>query len=160
MFKAIIAMGNNREIGFEDGLPWPKEQGDLKFFKKTTWGQNLVLGRKTFDSLGATWLPNRNIYVLTHFNNYGWTKSDGYFKLGKSCTHIIQNITDLPEGDFWICGGKTIYELFMPKIQEFLVTHIKGSFAADTFMPEFEGQFRRQTLVEDNENFKIIKYER
>lgn len=156
-FKGIIAIAENRVIGLYDKLPWPKEFSDLKFFKEVTWGNNLIMGRKTFQGLGVTWLPNRQLYVLTQFNPFGWDKSECNFAAGKSCTHIITSVDDLKESTYWICGGKTVYDLFMPFIDEFLVTYIKGVFEGDVEMPEFESQFPNREITKETNMFKIVK---
>lgn len=156
-FKGIIAIAENRVIGLDNKLPWPKQFSDLAFFKQMTWGGNLIMGRKTFQGLGLSWLPNRNIYVLTKFNPFGWDKSECNFKAGKSCTTIFQSPSDLPDGDYWVAGGKTIYELFMPQMDEFIVTYIKGVFEGDVEMPEFESQFPKTYVVSENEFYKTVR---
>ena len=154
-FSGIIAIAENRAIGIEHKLPWPKEYSDLKWFKKKTSGGNLIFGRKTFIGLGTVWLPTRELFVLTQFNPFGWNNS--VRKSDKACTHIITNPNDLPDADYWVCGGKSIYELFMPQIEEFFVTYIKGEFKGDTFMPPFEQNFFRREVIEDNQYYSIVR---
>lgn len=158
VFKGIIAIGENRVIGLKDKLPWSKEFSDLKFFKEKTWGGKVIFGRKTFQGLGINWLPNREVYVLTNFNPFGWNVSECNFKVGKAVTKIVQVVDDLPNGEYWVAGGRKIYELFLPQMTEFYVTYIKGSFEGDTFMPEFESQFPHSEVVSDTANYKIVKY--
>lgn len=158
MFKGIIAIAENRVIGNKNYLPWPKDKTDLSFFKKKTWGGNVIFGRRTFEGLGKTWLPNRNIFVMTTFNSYGWQTSACNYTAGKSCTHIVGSIKDLPEGDFWVAGGKGVYDSFMPLIQEFYVTYIKGSYEGDVVMPEFESQFPNKLIVASTENYYTVLY--
>ena len=161
MFKGIIAIAENRVIGNQGRLPWPKEKSDLSFFKEITWGGNVIFGRKTFDGLGKTWLPNRNIYVMTGFNGYGWNQSKCKLAGVNSCTRIIQRDSDLPNGqDFWVCGGKGVYDFFMPQIEEFYVTYINGYYEGDVSMPEFEVQFKKSKTVKQHENYHTVKYSR
>jgi dihydrofolate reductase len=156
MFKGIIAMDDARTIGKDNDLPWPKQNGDLSFFKEKTWGDNVIFGRKTFQGLGRTCLPNRKIYVMTNFNPYGWSYSEINFSGGKGETRIIQHESDLPAEDFWVCGGKAIYNLFLPKMTECFVTYIKGVFDGNVKMNYFENQFPYQKEIAQTENYRTV----
>ena len=159
MYKAIIAISNNRVIGKANKLPWPSEGGDLKFFRETTWGGNLLMGRKTYDGLGTPHLPNRNIFVLTSKNSYGWNYSEFNFPKGKGTTQIFELEQELPkEKDIWICGGKSIYEHFIPQISEFYVTYIKGDYEGDVSIGNFEENFPNKEMLTETENYSIVKY--
>lgn len=151
-------MDENRVIGNGNSLPWPKEKSDLKFFKEKTSGGSLIMGRKTFQGLGTLHLVNRKIYVLTHFNPYSWSVSNLNFQSGSATTHIIKDVNDLPEQDYWVCGGKAVYELFLPKMCEFFVTYIKGQYEGDVIMPEFEKQFKYSKTIDGNMNYHTVWY--
>ena len=157
-FTGIIAIAENRVIGLQNTLPWPREYSDLKFFKEKTWGGRLIMGRKTFQGLGVTWLPNREIFVLTKFNPFGWVISECNFGVGKAKTHICQVPNDLPDGDYWVAGGKSVYDLFMPQITEFYVTYIRGVFEGDVTIPAFEHLFPNQEEVKQTDKFRIVRY--
>jgi dihydrofolate reductase len=155
MMRGIIAMSDNRMIGKGHSLPWANDKGDLKFFKEKTIGHNLIMGKTTFKSLGRVHLPFRKIYVLTHhFNSFGWNVS----ATSDASTHIITSLEDLPKQDYWVCGGKSIYELFLPKMAEFFVTYIKGDFDGDVEMPFFENQFSSHREIVRTDNYRTVWY--
>src|SRR5215813_12546283 len=102
-YKAIAAMSLNRAIGVGNKIPWHLPE-DFKWFKKLTTGHILVMGRKTFESIGKP-LPNRTTFVLTRSSQ----RIDG--------VEVIRNLTEiktrLPESDqreIFICGGAQVYE--------------------------------------------------
>ena len=157
-FKGIVCMSANRVIGLDNKIPWniPEE---MQFFKKITLGGNLIMGRKTYESIKRTCLPFRDIYTLTNFNKYGWTKSEFNFKEGKSCTYIINNLNDLPEKDIWVCGGLSIYNLLKNNLSELYISTIKGVFEGDTVLPNgFEDGFCKKELILDEKNFFVTRY--
>jgi len=158
MFKGIIALENNRGIGIGDKLAWPRAASDLKSFKKLTTGGNVIFGRKTFEGLGVKWLSNRNIFVLSKKNLNNLKDSERTDINAK--TFLINDLKDLPENDYWVAGGLSIYNLFLDKLDEFYVTYIKGSYKCDTFIESFEHKFTKSEILEENERFKIVKYVR
>jgi dihydrofolate reductase len=161
MLKGIVAIAENRVIGMGNNLPWPKELADLSFFKQKTLGSNLIMGRKTFESLGRIHLPNRNIYVLTRDNPFHWTESQCHFKEGISKTFIVPSIDSLRfdlAQDYWVAGGAEIYEKFMPHIQEFFVTYMRGSYAGDVKLPEFEQTFPYMEVINSTMIHQTIRY--
>jgi dihydrofolate reductase len=160
-FKGIMAMAKNRVIGKDKVLPWPMIKADMKFFRETTWDKQLIMGRKSYEGMPNGFLNRRVIWVLTKENKNGWLQMD--FNDGKGRAYgvnIVTNVNDLPDMEYIVCGGAEIYKLFLPKINEFLVTHINQEYGGDTVMPEFENQFQKQSVVMEQPEFKIIKYER
>jgi dihydrofolate reductase len=150
-------MSANRVIGLDNKIPWniPEE---MQFFKKITLGGNLIMGRKTYESIKRTCLPFRDIYTLTNFNKYGWTKSEFNFKEGKSCTYIINSLNDLPEQDFFVCGGATIYSQLLSQISEFFVSKLHENYEGNVFMPPFEHLFKKQEVILKSDKFETIRY--
>lgn len=152
--QAIVAMSENRAIGLNGGLPWPKNTADLKWFKNFTIGKNLAFGSKTFKTLPT--LNNRHVSVLTKYNwgSFGATGNQENWSV-----HYVNN-KNLITDDYIVCGGASIYSLFLPHIDEFFVTQIKGVFVADTFMPDFEHLFAKRekwAILEDKET-EVWKY--
>ena len=122
----IVAVGYNNEIGKDNKLLWDIPE-DLKHFRETTTGKTVVMGRKTFESIGKP-LPNRKNIVLTRNIN---PNIKGCYQ-----TSNINDILKLEE-DVFIIGGSQIYELFMPYADELIVTHVAEVFDdADSFFPE------------------------
>jgi dihydrofolate reductase len=152
MIIGIVAVAENFAIGKDGKLPW-HYSADLKFFKQTTGGNAIVMGRKTFDSIGKA-LPNRLNIVLSRSsqiveNNVFSTKSkDEVLSLNKylNC-------------DLFIIGGATVYNEFADVIEKWIVTEIPQTVEnADAFMPpNFLGGFELvETKMLDGElNVKI-----
>ena len=145
--KAIAAMAENRAIGRNNKLPWIPIKEDFKWFRTFTTNKILVVGNKTFNTLPA--LKNRNLIVLTGSSN-GY--EDTYDPVNNTafCYRNLDDILDLDnyhKGELVVIGGAKTYELFMPYITEFYVTHIKGEYEADTFMPPFEQYFSKKQII-------------
>ncbi|MBI3877442.1 MAG: dihydrofolate reductase [Verrucomicrobia bacterium] len=147
-FKAIAAMSENRVIGAGNRIPWHLPE-DFKWFKRMTTDNVIVMGRKTFESIGKP-LPNRETIVLsrTQFNYPG-----------------VRTISSLAEinvreeaRDVFICGGAQIYKMALPLCSDLYLTHVKRAVAGDIFFPPFEDQFVQENVVLDRPDFKIIHY--
>ena len=123
----IVAMSENRVIGKNNEIPWHLSP-DFKYFKETTQGHPIVMGRKTYESLGGA-LPKRKNYVLTRNQE---------FKLEDA--HVIQNVTEVAElnseEEVFIIGGSEIYKMMWEQVDKFYVTKIYKEFEGDTFFPE------------------------
>ncbi|MCP5538281.1 MAG: dihydrofolate reductase [Akkermansiaceae bacterium] len=149
---AIVAMTPDRVIGKEGGLPWHLPE-DLKLFKRHTTGHPIVMGRKTWDSIGFP-LPHRQSIVLTRDTD--WSAE------GAEVIHTpdeLQNI-QLIASQVYIIGGAQVYELFMPQLDEILVSHVYASYPGDTRFPEFESEFPHVTIEEKYETFELRRYSR
>ena len=146
-FTGIIAMAKNRVIGANNKLPWYYKE-DLQFFKEKTWGGNVIMGRKTYDGLGRVSLPNRQLWVLTSYQNTPEIDKVNFFS----------NPAELPNLDFWVAGGLSVYQLTMPIISEFYVTYIQRDYEGDTVMPEFEHLFACQEIIKSTPLFEIKRY--
>jgi dihydrofolate reductase len=143
MIKAILAVGENGEIGQNGDMPWgrglPK---DLEYFKEKTLYQDVVVGRNTFETLpfGGKGFPKRNTLVLTR--NDSWEKP---IILGeKDATYFFlkdEIIQVSISEDLWIAGGSQTYREFADKVEEYHITRVKHTFPeADTFFePDLTG---------------------
>jgi len=158
-YKGIMAMAKNRCIGKNNMIPW-RYKGDFTWFKEFTKRENhrsrvLLMGRKTYQSLPI--LMDRKIYVLSNTLNESagalMASSEGICEV-----HYINNVNRIPELEIVVAGGKTIYELFMPYISEFYVTHIDKEYEGDTFMFPFEHLFSKQEVVREFDFGRVIKY--
>ena len=135
--KCIVAIDKYKGIGLEGSLPWHCKE-DLKHFKEMTMGQNLLMGRKTFESL-PTKLKGRTIYVLT--------KNPSLYQNTKNVVFV----RSAPEGkDLIIAGGAAIYDNFYESIDEIYLTFIIGDYQTDTHFNslryhDFEWHVLRQT---------------
>lgn len=125
----IVAFDRQHGIGIQNRLPWHLPE-DLAHFKKTTSGHTIVMGRKTFESIGKA-LPNRRNVVLTHNAEWG---QDGVEKID-SINHI-QAFTQ--EDAVFVIGGAQIYQQVMPLADTLIVTEIDATFACDAFFPAID----------------------
>ena len=102
----ILARDANNGIGQNNGLPWPHNKLDMKWFKDNTLDDVVLMGRKTWESIGSKPLPYRYNYIISS-RNYG-SHVAGY---QKSFSEAIENLTaEYPYNDIWIIGGASIYE--------------------------------------------------
>jgi dihydrofolate reductase len=147
-FKAIAAMALNRVIGNGNQIPWHLPE-DFKWFKATTTGHVIVMGRKTFESIGKP-LPNRETLVLTRS---GWSHP------GVRTIARLEELPALTAGrQVFICGGAQVYEQALPQCSELLLTVVQREVAGDVFFPAFEDQFELVEQLRDTPEFKILRY--
>ena len=150
MIKAIVAMAENRVIGHAGTIPWHLPE-DFKFFKATTIGHAILMGRKTYESIGKP-LPGRENIVLSRTmpETYGVT--------------VIRSLDDLIEPtdgkDLFVIGGEEIYRLLLPRVQELYVTKVPRTIEGDTHFPNFESQFDTGTKVLETNDFTVWKFAR
>lgn len=123
----IWAMGKNRELGKDLNLPWHLP-ADLQHFKKVTFGKPVVMGLTTYRSLGKA-LPGRRNIVL-HFEKIGLPDAEVM-----TLDEAIETIKGI---DAFIIGGRTIYQLFLDKVDRLYMTYIDHAFDANIFFPEFD----------------------
>ncbi len=136
--KAMLACDQDWGIGKDGDLPWPHNPEDLKWFKKSTTGSVVVMGKSTWDSLPRKPLPNRNNIVIT---SSAQDKDKGgyhYIKIDNAKTDLT-NMNKLQDG--WIIGGAKLVEGLLSIIDEIHLSQIRGSYDCDTFLP--------RTLIEE-----------
>lgn len=137
---AIAAMAQNRVIGNGLSIPW-KHSADMRYFKETTTGHAVVMGRLTYESLGRpTGLPNRqNIVLSRSLNNLPY---------GLDLIHSPGEINGLVGDDpTFVIGGEEVYKLLLPQCQEALITQIDERHEGDKHMPAFEHLFSHKELI-------------
>ena len=139
-----VAIGENHAIGKNNQLLWHMP-ADLKFFKQTTSGHTVIMGRKTFDSVGKP-LPNRRNVVITRDPDL---KIEGV-EVVNSLDEALA-ISKTEEKPVFIVGGAEIYRQALPKTQTLYLTTIHHHFEADTFFPEID---RREWKVISSEAHK------
>lgn len=125
----IAAVGRNLELGKGNDLIWHFKE-DMKFFKETTTGSSVIMGRKTFESLPKA-LPNRKNIVIT--NNRDYVADGGYV------VNSIEKALELAGDNAFIIGGGNIYSQFLPLADKIYLTEIDDECAdADTYFPQFD----------------------
>ena len=150
MITLIAACSSNRVIGKDNRLIW-HIPGDLKRFKEITSGHTILMGRKTFESIGKP-LPNRKNIVLTRDKDW---KAEGV-------TTII-DIKDIKDEDLFIIGGGEIYRMFIDISDKIELTLIDKEFEGDTYFPNIGNEWieqKRETLNCPEFTYHYITYTR
>jgi len=148
--KAIAAMSLNRVIGAGNRIPWHLPE-DFKWFKQLTTGHVLVMGRKTFESIGKP-LPNRLTLVLSR---------TGREFPGARTIESIEQARTLPElagRQIFVCGGAEVYAQALPFCSDLYLTVVKREVQGDAFFPPFEEQFELVAEVKDCPEFRVLHY--
>ena len=132
MIKAILACDQDWGIGKDGDLPWPHNTDDLKWFKESTMGGVVVMGKSTWNSLPRKPLPNRKNIIIT---------SSEQDKEQDGCQFIKFNIVKKElvnmskSQNVWIIGGAKLVKGLLDIIDEFHLSRIQGSYDCDTFLP-------------------------
>ncbi|WP_432204478.1 dihydrofolate reductase [Cetobacterium somerae] len=132
MLSLIVAMDENNLIGCNNKMPWNIPE-DLSLFKKITTNSIVIMGRKTFESIGKP-LPNRINFVLSRDKNF-FHKDIKIFNCPNNALETALSLKSSYNKEIFIIGGKTIYEYFLPFINELHLSFIKGKYFGDTFFP-------------------------
>lgn len=180
-------MSENRVIGNGNKIPWHLPE-DFKWFKKMTIGKVILMGRKTYESLGKP-LPNRTNLVLTrnpkllkedparrelyHFAKVGPAamsiiKGDSQLGFGQLAPTQLALVSDLSiltpdkfgNSEVFIIGGAMTYEATIEKCSDLYLTRVKRFVEGDAFFPAFENQFELPEEILDCSEFKILHYKR
>jgi len=146
----IAAMAKNRVIGKDNQMPWHLP-ADLKHFKSVTLGKPVVMGRKTYESIGKA-LPGRKNIVVTR--NQAYTLSDAI--VVHDCDSALR-IASIEADEVMIIGGGAIYEAFLQKAQQLFLTFINIDIEGDTQFPDYEKMaswkvLERETHQPDEKN--------
>lgn len=153
----IASLARHRAIGLNNQLLW-RERSDLQRFKRLTMGHAIVMGRKTWESLGRP-LPGRRNIVITA--NSGW-HADGAEAL-PSLEVALERLADLPR--VFVIGGASIYGQALPRADRLELTEIDAEFKADTFFPawnlaDFTEGAREAHTSATGVHYSFVSYER
>lgn len=149
LLHAIAAMSENRAIGHEGKIPWHLPL-DFRWFKHKTAGSTMVMGRKTFISIGKP-LPGRTSCVLTrHVKELP----------GATCYFDIEALlADLPaDKPSWVVGGADIYQQLLPVCTFLYLSRVKKTTVGDVFFPEFETRFTLDQVIHENDDFRVERW--
>ena len=150
-FKAIAAMSENRVIGEGNKIPWHLPE-DFKWFKKMTTGHVIVMGRKTFESIGKP-LPNRTTVVLTRSRE----PIPGVLTVS-DLSQLDPANTAVAGREIFICGGAQVYQQALPLCSDLYLTIVKRIVEGDALFPPFEDRFEKVAVLEDRPEFEIVHY--
>lgn len=153
----IVAMSLNRVIGVNNSLPWRLSE-DLKHFKSLTSGNTIIMGRKTYESIGKP-LPNRRNIVISRNVNTSYE--------GVEVVHSLDDAFTISKNDnnIFVIGGSNIYEQALDRVDILYITEIKKNFLGDVFFPELEKDQWKELSREDHETsegleFSFLSYQR
>ena len=165
--KLIVAMSDNYIIGNNNKLLWDIKE-DMKLFKETTKNSIVVMGRKTYESIGKP-LENRINVILTKDHEFvGTLNAEDIFitnnlRIYNSFNQLYKKLNELSENDtVFVIGGRQLYKQFLDKslIDEMFISHIKGNFEGDTKFPFVD--FKKYSLIhkKDYKEFIFKKYKK
>ena len=148
----IAAVGRNGVIGADGGMPWHLPE-DFAFFKRTTMGHTMLMGRKTFDSIGRV-LPGRRTIVITR--QLGWAHAD------VETAHSLTDALALagPGDEVFVCGGGQVYTEAMEFAQRLLVTEVDQSPEGDVRFPAIDLEVWVETARRPGDGVAWVTYER
>lgn len=149
----IVAHDPNLLIGAEGGLPW-KYSEDLKFFKRTTMGAAVIMGRRVFEEIGCKPLPGRINVVLSRTQSYDNVIS------AQSTEEALQKLQQKGVENVFIIGGAALYASFLEKVDELYITKVLKSYEGDTYFPEYQhliqnGHFEKGQLLETHPELEM-----
>jgi dihydrofolate reductase len=149
--KAIMAMAQNRVIGVAGGMPWHLPE-EFRFFKKTTMGHAIVMGRRTYESLGKP-LPGRHNIILSRTME------------PQSGITVIKDLDalkklNIPSEEIFVIGGANVFQLLLPECDELFITQVHREVQGDTFLPPFEQEFDEGRKILETDDFTVYHYRR
>ena len=155
----IVAMATNHTIGINNQMPWHLS-ADLKKFKKITMGHPIIMGRKTFESIGQP-LPGRQNIIISRNSGY---KQEGCLVFN-NLDSALQSCAEIDE--VFVIGGATLYEATLTRADRLYITEIQQAFDGDTWFPDIKKEQWREVAREDiaddssvNFSYSFIVYER
>jgi dihydrofolate reductase len=155
----IVAMDDNRLIGNDNQLPWHLP-ADLAFFKRTTMGKPIIMGRKTYESIGRP-LPGRRNIVITRDPDFSAEGCDVVNVIDEALTICSDH------DELMLIGGASLYQQIMQQVSCMYITRIHHSFSGDTWFPEFDSALWKiedqHDLDADQSNpfaYSFVKYVR
>ena len=161
MLSIIVAKAKNNIIGKDNSMLW-KLPDNLKRFKEKTMGKTIIMGRKTFESLGGI-LPDRMHIILSRNPD---------FNIDSDCVKVVHSLLELQqymdaEEEHFVIGGAIIYNLLMPYCKKMYVTQLDKEFEGDTIFPKINEEEWKEVSREkgpddgiNNFNYEYITYER
>lgn len=151
-FTGVVAMDAARGIGLNNGIPWRLKE-DMQLFKRLTMGHPILMGRKTWESLGRP-LPGRQNIVLT--------RNAGYVAEGAVVITDLAQLEnmELQNPEIMVIGGAQLYAQMLPLMQRLHVSEVQGTHEVDTWFPEFAQHFASRTQQQEFEGFSHVVYEK
>jgi dihydrofolate reductase len=153
MITLIAAIGRNNEIGLDNKLPWNIPE-DLKHFKSYTLGKVVVMGRKTFESIGNKSLPGRKCIVISTQDLHGLAIRARDIKDVLSIEHCYPELV--------VIGGEMVYKQTIAIADKLVITHVDAEFEADKFFPVIDSAIwqinSRVKSYDNNHRYTFVEY--
>lgn len=150
----IVAMDPNRTIGKDNELPWPRIPEDMKFFRKKTLNHVVIMGRKTYQSIGKP-LPKRVNFIVTHNRNF---EAPGCFVF-YDIEAAIQEALDIDDSPF-VIGGSGIYESFLPYTDTLYLTRVNDEYSGDVFFPKLDLDQWDESVINETKDVSFCLLQR
>ena len=157
MISIIAAIAENRALGKNNKLLWHIPE-DMKHFRTVTAGHPVIMGRKTFESIGRP-LPKRVNFVITKDTSY---RAEGCI-IVHSLDEAIAEAQKLDSSEIFVIGGGEIYKQALPKTDKLYLTIVKGQYDADVYFPEyleFTKETSRETHTTEQYTYTFVTLER
>ncbi len=138
ILSIIAAIGTNNALGNNNQLLWHMP-ADMQFFKRTTTGHTVIMGRKTFESFPKGALPNRRNIVVTRDPNY----SKPNIEVVHSIEEALGLLKNSPSQEVFVIGGGELYKEALPWADKLYITHIDDAPEADTFFPTIGSEWQK-----------------
>ncbi len=148
---AIAAMSDNRAIGDKGKMPWHLPD-DFHWFKHKTMGGTLIMGRKTFVSIGRP-LPGRQTVVVSR------SAEIPDVVVCRDLANLDETLRRLPQ-PWWVCGGEDIYRQLLRRCSALYLTRVKRVVTGDAFFPPFEDKFELEYTVHETDQFRVERWKR
>ena len=150
--KAIVAMTRDRVIGENNKIPW-QLRGEQKWFKQVTMGHPILMGRKTFESIGRPLSGRRNL-VVTRTGNFPGVE------LIRDLKKFDPEPYESEGAEVFVIGGAKIYQALLDRCNALYVTIVKGEYRGDAYFPEFESWFEISETIRESSEFDTFLFKR
>jgi dihydrofolate reductase len=132
----VAAVAENRVIGRGGKLPW-RMSSDLKRFRRLTWGKPIIMGRKTFQSIGKP-LAGRDNIVVSRSCSFRWAGAHVVASFEAALNLAIRLADERGINEVMVVGGATLYRAALPRAERIYLTHVHRRVAGDTTFPDFD----------------------
>ncbi len=156
MIKLIVAYDKNKLIGIGDQLVWDIKE-DLEHFKNETQNKTILFGDVTFKGIGRP-LPNRKTIILTLDKEFKYDHPN--VEVENDLQNILDEYKNNENNEIIISGGATIYKLFLPHVDEMIISEVKGDFVGDVYFPEWNENEFSLFYEDERSEFTIKRYRR
>jgi dihydrofolate reductase len=159
---SVAALAENRVIGNDGGVPWPDLPEDVRQYRERVADSPVILGRKTFESMRGD-LPGRRQIVVSRsvdaVDDPTAVVADGVDAAIELARELVGDEAD-PETAVYVLGGGTIYELFQPRVDRMVLSHVDGAYEGDTRFPAWDETEWRVVDETDYEGFTLREWVR